>query len=96
MAGLFFACAASPADDRFHHSGNASYTRYMEQQHNFDIDHFEQRVERLLSAYSQLRDDYRKLQTARQAETERNRALQERLNGVIERIRALETEADSV
>lgn len=68
----------------------------MEQQLNFDINHFEQRVERLLSAYSQLRDDYRKLQTTRQAESERNSALQERLNGVIERIRALEAEADSV
>jgi len=68
----------------------------MEQQPDFDINLFEQRVERLLSAYSQLRDDHRKLQAARQAENERNSALQERLNGVIERIRALETEADSV
>lgn len=68
----------------------------MEQQPDFDINHFEQRVERLLSAYSQLRDDYRQLQTERQAAAEHNSALRERLNGVIERIRALEAEADSV
>ena len=68
----------------------------MQQQPDFDIDQFEQRVARLLSAYEQLRDDYRKLQTARQNEQARNSALQERLNGVIERLRALEAEADSV
>lgn len=68
----------------------------MEQDSDFDIDHFEQRVTHLLSAYDQLREDYRNLQTARQAELNQNNALRERLNGVIERIRALEAEANSM
>lgn len=68
----------------------------MEQGAEFDISRFEQRVNSLLTAYSQLQDDYHKLQAERQTDTERHKAMRERLNGVIERIRALETEADSV
>lgn len=76
-----------------HHLG---YTDTMEQDSDFDIDHFEQRVNSLLSAHTRLQEDYRKLQAARLAEVTSNNALRERLNGVIERIRALEAEADSV
>lgn len=72
------------------------YTDTMEQDSDFDIDHFEQRVNSLLSAHTRLQEDYRKLQAARLAEVTSNNALRERLNGVIERIRALEAEADSV
>ena len=68
----------------------------MEQEPDFDLDHFEQRVDSLLSAYRQLQDDHRRLQAANQVQAERNSELRERLNSVIERIRALETEADSV
>lgn len=68
----------------------------MEQGADFDINRFERRVNSLVSAYSQLQDDYQQLQATRQAEIARHKALRERLNGVIERIRALETEAGSV
>lgn len=68
----------------------------MTQYADFDIDRFEQRVDSLLAAHEQLRAEYRELQAAHQAQQEHNDHLRERLNSVIERIRALEAEADSV
>src|SRR5699024_2665469 len=89
--------ATHPSASRnFHPTHKHGYTRGMEQEPDFDLDHFEQRVDSLLSAYRQLQDDHRRLQAANQVQAERNSELRERLNSVIERIRALETEADSV
>lgn len=68
----------------------------MAQHPDFDIDHFEQRVDSLLAAYEQLRAEHQALQSAHRAQNEHNAQLRERLNNVIERIRALEAEADSV
>lgn len=82
--------------ERFHPAGKQGYTRLMQQRPDFDIDRFEQRVDTLLSAHRQLLADYRTLQAAHQAQEARNAELRERLNSVIERIRALEAEADSV
>lgn len=78
--------------------GEQRYTRTMQQRltSDFDIDRFEQRVETLLTAHRQLLADYHRLQATHQAQDARNAELRERLNGVIERIRALEAEADSV
>lgn len=61
----------------------------------FDIAQFEDRVETLLADYRRLLADYHALRTAHETEQQRNRETRERLNGVIERIRALEAEADS-
>jgi len=61
----------------------------------FDISQFENSVEALASAHEQLLSDYRALRAAHEAEQQRNRQTRERLNGVIERIRALETEAQA-
>ncbi len=63
---------------------------------DFDINHFEQQVDTLLAAHRNLLADYRTLQAAHHAQGVRNTQIRERLNGVIERIRALEAEADSV
>lgn len=62
---------------------------------DFDIDRFEQRIEALLSAHRQLLADYHALQSAHKAQGARNAEMRERLNGVIERIRALEAEAQA-
>lgn len=62
---------------------------------DFDIDRFEQRVDGLLTAYRQLQSEHKALVAEYQAQNRRNAQLRERLNGVIERIRALEAEADS-
>jgi len=67
----------------------------MEQQTDFDIERFEQRVNALLDAYKRLQSEYEALKTAHQTQNEQTARLRERLNGVIERIRVLETEADS-
>lgn len=75
---------------------SAGYTRTMGQQSDFDLDRFEQRVNDLLVAYEHLLAEHRGLQAAHQAQNEHNAQLRERLNSVIERIRALEAEADSV
>lgn len=61
----------------------------------FDLAEFEAQVHALLAAYRRLQADYEALQTAHEAETRRNREIRERLNGVIERIRALEAEANN-
>lgn len=100
MAGLFIRAPAWPSgvprrQDRFPLTGYDGYTLAMGQESDFDIERFEQRVDSLLAAYQRLQDDYRKLQAARNADIERNGKLRERLNGVIERIRALEAEADN-
>lgn len=67
----------------------------MEQTPHFDIERFEQRVDSLLAAYRQLLSEHQALQTEHAAQSQRNAQLRERMNGVIERIRALEAEADS-
>ena len=61
----------------------------------FEIAHFEDRVEALIVAYRALLRDYEELKTSYEQEQARNRETRERLNGVIERIRALEAEADN-
>lgn len=61
----------------------------------FEIKHFEDRVEDLISAYRALLSDYHELRQTHEAEQARNRETREKLNGVIERIRALEAEADN-
>lgn len=67
----------------------------MEHTPEFDIERFEQRVHDLLAAYQRLLSEHRTLQASYRSQDERNAQLRERLNGVIERIRALEAEADS-
>lgn len=62
----------------------------------FDLAEFEQQVDDLLAAYRRLQSDYRTLKVAHDAEERRNIETRERLNAVIERIRALETEANNV
>lgn len=62
----------------------------------FDLAEFEQQVDDLLAAYRRLQSDYRALKVAHDAEEQRNIETRERLNAVIERIRALETEANNV
>ncbi|MES1925772.1 hypothetical protein [Salinisphaera sp. T31B1] len=62
----------------------------------FDIGQFEDSVDTLLRAHQRLLADYRALREALEAEQQRTRETRERLNGVIERIKALETEADNV
>ncbi len=62
----------------------------------FDLADFEAQVHALLAAHRRLQADYDALKADHAAETERNREIRERLNGVIERIRALETEAGNV
>lgn len=62
----------------------------------FDLAEFEQQVDDLLAAYRRLQSDYRTLKVAYEAEEQRNIDTRERLNAVIERIRALETEANNV
>ena len=61
----------------------------------FEIKHFEERVEALITAYQTLLSDYDALKKTHEDEQARNRETRERLNGVIERIRALEAEADN-
>lgn len=61
----------------------------------FEIKHFEDRVETLITAHQQLLSDYQTLLQTHEAEKVRNRETREQLNGVIERIRALEAEADN-
>ena len=61
----------------------------------FDISHFEHSVEAIASAHEKLLADYSALRVAYEAEQQRNRQARERLNGVIERIRTLETEAQA-
>lgn len=61
----------------------------------FEIAEFEKRVDTLLSAYQLLLEDYRALKEAHDDQQRRNQEMRERLNGVIERIRALEAEADN-
>ena len=61
----------------------------------FEITHFEDRVEALIAAYRSLLSDYDALKKAHEDEQARNRETRERLNGVVERIRALEAEADN-
>ena len=61
----------------------------------FDITHFESRVDALIAAYRSLASEYAALKRAHEDEQARNRETRERLNGVIERIRALEAEADN-
>lgn len=61
----------------------------------FDLTEFEGQVEALLAAHRRLQADYAALQAAHESETQRNREIRERLNGVIERIRALEAEANN-
>ncbi|MES1933774.1 hypothetical protein T35B1_14274 [Salinisphaera shabanensis T35B1] len=61
----------------------------------FEIAHFEDRVEALIEAYRVLLHDYEALKSSYEQEQARNRETRERLNGVIERIRALEAEADN-
>lgn len=62
----------------------------------FDLADFEQQVDDLLAAYRRLQSDYRTLKVAHDAEEQRNIETRERLNAVIERIRALETQANNV
>ena len=62
----------------------------------FDIAHFENRVDALIAAHSALLSEHRSLRQNLEREQQRNRELRERLNGVIERIRALEAEAHDV
>ncbi|MDA3942777.1 MAG: hypothetical protein PF694_04465 [Bacteroidetes bacterium] len=59
----------------------------------FDLAEFERQVDSLLSAHRRLLADYRELKVAHGAEEKRNRETRERLNAVIERLKALETEA---
>lgn len=59
----------------------------------FDIDQFEQRLKALVDAHECLKVDYCSLQTAFEAEKEKNEHMRQRLDRVIERIGALETEA---
>lgn len=61
----------------------------------FDIAQFEDRVEALLAAHRALLSDYQALRQAHEDEQRRSRETRERLNGVIERIKALEAEAHS-
>jgi len=61
----------------------------------FDITQFENRVDTLLDAHQRLLASYRALKEAHDAERQRSRETREQLNGVIERIRALEAEADN-
>jgi hypothetical protein len=49
----------------------------------------------LIQAYRALLHDYEALKSSYEQEQARNRETRERLNGVIERIRALEAEADN-
>lgn len=61
----------------------------------FEIKHFEDRVEDLISAYRALLSDHQALRKTHENEKARSRETREQLNGVIERIRALEAEADN-
>jgi|AntDeeMetagen681_2_1112603.scaffolds.fasta_scaffold01427_4 hypothetical protein len=61
----------------------------------FEIKHFEDRVEALIASYQTLLSDYHALAKAHEDEKVRNRETREQLNGVIERLRALEAEADN-
>ena len=62
----------------------------------FDIAHFEDSVNALVEAHARLHADYRSLRDAYEDEQRRNKQTRERLNAVIDRIRALEAEADNV
>lgn len=62
---------------------------------SFDISLFEQRADALIRDHKRLREEYHTLKQAYERERERNRETRERLNVVIERIRALEAEADN-
>ena len=62
----------------------------------FDLADFEAQVHALLAAHQRLQADYAALKAAHEAESRRNQEIRERLNGVIERIRALEAEAHNV
>lgn len=61
----------------------------------FDLAEFEAQVDALLAAHRRLQVDYATLKTAHESEAQRNREIRERLNSVIERIRALEAEASN-
>ncbi|HET7315112.1 hypothetical protein [Salinisphaera sp.] len=61
----------------------------------FDLAEFEAQVHALLAAHRRLQANYDALKAAHEAQTQRHREIRERLNGVIERIRALETEANN-
>lgn len=61
----------------------------------FDLADFEAQVHALLTAYHKLQADHDALKAAHEAEIQRTREVRERLNGVIERIRALEAEASN-
>jgi len=78
----------------FLHALQPAILKDMTQLSEFDIDNFEQRVDRLLAAYQQLLSEHKALQAVHQTQNEQKAQLRERLNSVIERIRALEAEAD--
>ena len=61
---------------------------------DFDINQFESRVDALLAAYARLQADHHALEAAHAHEAERNQRTRNRLKTVIERIRALEAEAE--
>ena len=61
----------------------------------FNIDRFEQRLSEMLRAYETLQAEHAALQAAHAAEKQRNAEVRDRLSRVIERIRALEIEAEA-
>lgn len=62
----------------------------------FDLTEFEAQVHSLLLAHRRLQADYESLREAHAAEIKRNREARDRLNNLVERIRALEIEASNV
>ncbi len=60
----------------------------------FDIEQFEARLKALVDAYERLKTDYRSLQATLEAEQRKNEHTRQRLGRIIERIRALETQAE--
>lgn len=58
----------------------------------FDLATFEAQVQELIVAHQRLRAEYEALKAVHESELRRNRDIRDRLNGVIERIRALEAE----
>lgn len=57
---------------------------------DFDIDHFEWRVQRLLEAYHRLQEKNRALETEITTLSQRNEELCGRVTAVIDRMKALE------
>lgn len=62
---------------------------------DFDIHQFEDRIEDLLAAYRKQRSANETLVRELKSLTQKNAELKERLTAVIERIRALEEEAEA-